>query len=90
MEVFKINYIYTVFLMMLINNILVYVLSRTPGFGKTERWIFRLLLAVCVCDLSDAFGMLLKYIAVTGDFVCVRCGFSYFNSLYFLFSFLLQ
>ena len=63
MEVFKINYIYTVFLMMLINNILVYVLSRTPGFGKTERWIFRLLLAVCVCDLSDAFGMLLKYIA---------------------------
>ena len=63
MEVFKINYIYTVFLMMLINNILVYVLSRTPGFGKAERWIFRLLLAVCVCDLSDAFGMLLKYIA---------------------------
>ena len=62
MEVFKINYIYTVFLMMLINNILVYVLSRTPGFGKAERWIFRLLLAVCVCDLSDAFGMLLKYI----------------------------
>ena len=37
MEVFKINYIYTVFLMMLINNILVYVLSRTPGFGKAER-----------------------------------------------------
>ena len=74
--------------MMLINNILVYVLSRTPGFGKAERWIFRLLLAVCVCDLSDAFGMLLKYI--TGPAILYVLGFSYFNSLYFLFSFLLQ
>ena len=63
MEVFKINYIYTVFLMMLINNILVYVLSRTPGFGKSERWILQLLIAVCVCDLSDVFGILFKQTA---------------------------
>ena len=63
MEIFKINYIYTVFLMMLINNILVYVLSRTPGFGKSERWILQLLIAVCVCDLSDVFGILFKQTA---------------------------
>ena len=60
MEAFNISYIYTVILMMLINNILVYVLSRTPGFGKSEQWIVRLLIAVCICDLSDAFGMMLK------------------------------
>lgn len=63
MEAFNTDYIYTVIFMMLINNILVYVLSRTPGFGKSERWIVRLLVAVCVCDLSDAFGMMLKQIA---------------------------
>lgn len=60
MEMFNTNYIYTVLLMMLINNILVYVLSRTPGFGKSERWIIRLLIAVCICNFSDASAMLLK------------------------------
>lgn len=60
METFNISYIYMVVLMMLINNILVYVLSKTPGFGKSERWIVRLLIAVCLCDISDAFGMMLK------------------------------
>lgn len=55
MEAWNISYIYTVIFMMLINNILVYVLSRTPGFGKSERWILQLLIAVCVCDLSDVF-----------------------------------
>lgn len=44
-------------------NILVYVLSRTPGFGKSERWILQLLIAVCVCDLSDVFGILFKQTA---------------------------
>ena len=63
MEAWNISYIYTVIFMMLINNILVYVLSRTPGFGKSERWILRLLLAVCVCDLSDVFGILFKQTA---------------------------
>lgn len=63
MEAFNTGYIYTVIFMMLINNILVYVLSRTPGFGKSESWIVRLLIAVCICDLSDAFGMMLKPIA---------------------------
>lgn len=58
MEAFNTSYIYTVIFMMLINNILVYVLSRTPGFGKSERWILRLLVAVCICNLSDAFGIL--------------------------------
>ena len=60
MEAFNISYVYTVIFMMLISNILVYVLSRTPGFGRSERWIIRLLIAVCVCDLSDALGMALK------------------------------
>ena len=63
MEAWNISYIYTVIFMMLINNILVYVLSRTPGFGKSERWILQLLLAVCVCDLSDVFGILFKQTA---------------------------
>ena len=43
MEAWNISYIYTVIFMMLINNILVYVLSRTPGFGKSERWILQLM-----------------------------------------------
>ena len=60
MEAFNISYVYTVIFMMLISNILVYVLSRTPGFGRSERWIIRLLIAVCVCDLSDALGMALR------------------------------
>ena len=63
MEAWNISYIYTVIFMMLINNILVYVLSRTPGFGKSERWILQLLIAVCVCDLSDVFGILFKQTA---------------------------
>ena len=63
MEAWNISYIYTVIFMMLINNILVYVLSRTPGFGKSERWILKLLIAVCVCDLSDVFGILFKQTA---------------------------
>lgn len=63
MEAWSISYIYTVIFMMLINNILVYVLSRTPGFGKSERWILQLLIAVCVCDLSDVFGILFKQTA---------------------------
>ncbi len=57
MNAFNISYVYTVVFMLLISNILVYVLSRTPGFGKSERWILRLLIAVCVCDLSDALEM---------------------------------
>ena len=63
MEAWNISYIYAVIFMMLINNILVYVLSRTPGFGKSERWILQLLIAVCVCDLSDVFGILFKQTA---------------------------
>ena len=63
MEAWNISYIYTVIFMMLINNILVYVLSRTPGFGKSERCILQLLIAVCVCDLSDVFGILFKQTA---------------------------
>ena len=63
MEAWNISYIYTVIFRMLINNILVYVLSRTPGFGKSERWILQLLIAVCVCDLSDVFGILFKQTA---------------------------
>ena len=63
MEAWNISYIYTVIFMMLINNILVYVLSRTPGFGKSERWILQLLIAVCVCDLSHVFGILFKQTA---------------------------
>lgn len=63
MEAWNISYIYTVIFMMLINNILVYVLSRIPGFGKSERWILQLLIAVCVCDLSDVFGILFKQTA---------------------------
>lgn len=63
MEAWNISYIYTVIFMMLINNILVYVLSRTPGFGKSERRILQLLIAVCVCDLSDVFGILFKQTA---------------------------
>lgn len=63
MEAWNISYIYTVIFMMMINNILVYVLSRTPGFGKSERWILQLLIAVCVCDLSDVFGILFKQTA---------------------------
>ena len=63
MEAWNISYIYTVIFMMLINNILVYVLSRAPGFGKSERWILQLLIAVCVCDLSDVFGILFKQTA---------------------------
>lgn len=63
MEAWNISYIYIVIFMMLINNILVYVLSRTPGFGKSERWILQLLIAVCVCDLSDVFGILFKQTA---------------------------
>ena len=63
MEAWNISYISTVIFMMLINNILVYVLSRTPGFGKSERWILQLLIAVCVCDLSDVFGILFKQTA---------------------------
>ncbi len=63
MEAWNISYIYTVIFMMLINNILVYVLSRTPGLGKSERWILQLLIAVCVCDLSDVFGILFKQTA---------------------------
>ena len=63
MEAWNISYIYTVIFMMLINNILVYVLSRTPGFGKSERWILQLLIAVCGCDLSDVFGILFKQTA---------------------------
>ena len=63
MEAWNISYIYTVIFMMLINNILVYVLSRPPGFGKSERWILQLLIAVCVCDLSDVFGILFKQTA---------------------------
>lgn len=61
MEAWNIGYIYTVIFMMLINNILVYVLSRTPGFGKSERWIVRLLVAVGICNLSDIFGILCGY-----------------------------
>ena len=63
MEAWNISYIYTVIFMMLINNILVYVLSRTPGFGKSERWILQMLIAGCVCDLSDVFGILFKQTA---------------------------
>ena len=63
MEAFSISYVYTVIFMMLISNILVYVLSRTPGFGKSERWIIRLLIAVCVCDLSDALEMAFRHSA---------------------------
>ena len=48
MEAWNISYIYTVIFMMLINNILVYV---------------QLLIAVCVCDLSDVFGILFKQTA---------------------------
>lgn len=70
MEAFNVSYVYTVILMMLINNVLVYVLSRTPGFGKSEQWIIRLLIAVCVCDLSDAFGVLLKQ-SVSGNILFV-------------------
>lgn len=58
MGAFDTSYVYTVIFMMLINNILVYVLSRTPGFGKSERWILRLLIAVCLCNISDIFGIL--------------------------------
>lgn len=63
MEAFSISYVYTVIFMMLISNILVYVLSRTPGFGRSERWIIRLLIAVCICDLSDALEMALRHSA---------------------------
>ena len=63
MEAFSISYVYTVIFMMLISNILVYVLSQTPGFGKSERWILRLLMVVCICDLSDALEMALRHSA---------------------------
>ena len=88
METFNTGYIYTVVFMMLINNILVYVLSRTPGFGKSERWIVRLLIAVCICDLSDAFGMMLKQIAGETTLFLVDAAFLFsvgFISLFLLF-----
>lgn len=36
MEAWNISYIYTVIFMMLINNILVYVLSRTPDLANQK------------------------------------------------------
>lgn len=87
MEAWNISYIYTVIFMMLINNILVYVLSRTPGFGKSERWILRLLLAVCVCDLSDVFGILFKQTAGREGLFVLDVAFIFsvaFISLFFL------
>ena len=87
MEAWNISYIYTVIFMMMINNILVYVLSRTPGFGKSERWILRLLLAICVCDLSDVFGIIFKQTAGRNVLFILDAAFIFsvaFISLFFL------
>ena len=82
MEAWNISYIYTVIFMMLINNILVYVLSRTPGFGKSERWILQLLIAVCVCDLSDVFGILFKQTAGRNVLFILDAAFIFSENIY--------
>lgn len=70
MEILNIRYIDMVIFLMIINNILVYVLSRTPGFGKAERWIVRFLVAVCLCCVSDIFCISLKdIVGKTGIFI---------------------
>ncbi len=48
------NYSLYVLFLLMIDVLLVYKLSRTPGFGREESWIVRLLSAVCVTALSDA------------------------------------
>ena len=48
------NYSLYVLFLLMIDVLLVYKLSRTPGFGPEEGWIIKLVSAVCVTALSDA------------------------------------
>ncbi len=48
------NYAFYVLFLLLIDVLLVYKLSRTPGFGREEQWIVKLVAAVGVCALADA------------------------------------
>ena len=48
------NYAVYVLFLLTIDVLLVYKLSRTPGFGNEEVWIVKLVVATGVCALSDA------------------------------------
>ncbi len=48
------NYSLYVLFLLMIDVLLVYKLTRTPGFGPEEGWIIKLVSAVCVTALSDA------------------------------------
>ncbi len=48
------NYAVYVLFLLTIDVLLVYKLSRTPGFGSEEVWIVKLVAATGVCALSDA------------------------------------
>ena len=48
------NYAAFVLFLLVVDVVLIYRLSRTPGFGREESWIVKLLVASCICALSDA------------------------------------
>lgn len=54
---FDTSYAVIVFFMLLIDILLVYRLTKTSGFGKSERWILLLLGAAVICASSDALSV---------------------------------
>ncbi len=50
----SVNYSAFVVFLLLVDAVLIYRLSRTPGFGREESWITKLMVASFVCALSDA------------------------------------
>ncbi len=52
--IMSINYAFFVLFLLFIDVVMMYRLTKTPGFGEEERWIVKIMVAACTCALTDA------------------------------------